>query len=188
MLRNRFSSAAAVLAAGLVLGSVLSCADSEAADRAAALASPSAHRFSGTWQASFTLDRRESMTRFSEDTTPVSGTIVIAEDNHGIVAAREMDSPTHDGAYDIDFSQFGFSTRSGGSFPAVIARVFQPDSRVAGPWLDSIAIILSPGSSMFTVRMTGRLARDSITGEWSASGYRSAGALGTFTMRRVRVR
>ena len=162
-------------------------------DRAAALATPSARRLVGVWDAVFWLDRQYTLMPSVPDTSPVSGTIVLDEDTHGTVSAEELESPTHVGVYDIDFSRFGFSTREGGSLPGAIARVGeigipQRVARPPQPATDSLFIVLSPGTPVFTVRMNGRIMGDSASGAWVASTYRSAGGSGHFVMRRAAAR
>jgi len=186
MPHDKFRIARAMLLVGSIL-IVVGCTESDDGNRAATLASPAARRLNGSWQVSFTLDRNATVTRNVQDTSQVTGSLAFAEDNHGVVSADELASPTHDGVYDIDFSRFGFSTRTSGSFPGVIARVAVVGNRVGRPGSDSVSIILSPGSQLLTVRMTGRIAGDSIVGGWTASGYRSAGGTGRFVMQRLEI-
>lgn len=184
MPRDNHRIARAILLVGSVL-IVAGCSDTDEGNRAATLASPAARRLNGSWQVSFSLDRNATLTPYAQDTSRLTGSIAFAEDNHGVVSADELASPTHDGAYDIDFSRFGFSTRTSGSFPEVIARVSVVGNLHGRPGADSVSIVLSPGGQLLTVRMTGLMAGDSIVGGWTASGYRSSGGAGRFVMHRM---
>ena len=184
MPRDNHRIARAILLVGSVL-IVAGCSDADEGSRAATLASPAARRLNGSWQASFSLDGPATVTQYARDTSQVAGIIAFAADNHGVVSAEELASPTHSGAYDIDFSRFGFSTRTSGSFPEVIARVSVVGNLNGRPEADSVSVVLSPGSQLLTVRMTGLMAGDSIVGGWTASGYRSSGGAGRFVMHRM---
>ena len=190
--RARTVSLIRVVVAACWLSIAVGCGRDDSGVRAAALAAPSAHRLVGVWEVSFWLDHEPTLP-FVSDTTPVSGTIVFAEDNHGSVSADEMAGPTHDGVYDIDFSRFGFSTREAGSLPGAVARIEQVGvpqraGLIRKPVKDSLFIVLSPGTPLFTVRMTGPMGDDSVAGLWTASTNRSAGGTGHFVMRRVTAR
>jgi hypothetical protein len=79
--------------------------------------------------------------------------------------ALVMFASLHDGAYDIDFSRFGFTTRSAGEFPGAVAQIADvPASLDTSKLRDSLRIILSPGAQSFAVRMTAEMRGDSIVG------------------------
>lgn len=184
MTRRKVSALACVLTLGSVSASS-GCVGSDSANRARVLASPAARRLAGEWKASFWLDRSGAIARSGAEASPVNGTIVFVEDSQGPVSTDELTGPTHDGAYDIDFSRFGFTTRSSGEFPAAVARIADLVTiENNSPLRDSLQIILSPGTELFVVRMTGEMRDDSIAGGWSASTYRADAGSGHFIMRR----
>ena len=108
----------------------------------------------------------------------MTGTLVFAADRYGRIAAAELADPTNDGAYDLDFRPFGFSSRARSEVPTVVARAAA--TRVG----DSIYVVLSPGTTRFAVRMAGLLAADSAAGSWTATAFSPGGGTGRFTMRR----
>ena len=156
---------------------VTGCANIDVAGRAAVLATPLARAAVGTWQTTFRLDPGSTLGALTPGSTSVNGTIVLAEDFHGAISADELQEATHDGVYDVDFSPLGFSSRESGALPGVIARVV--------PANDSLYVILSPGTSLFAVRMIGVMSGDTVRGTWTASGNRTSGGSGRFVMRRA---
>jgi hypothetical protein len=54
--------------------------------------------------------------------------------------------------------------------------------------MDSLTVVLSPGTALVPVVMNGFINGDSVVGQWTASAYRAGGASGHFTMRRFRNR
>lgn len=172
-----FAFSSAIVAVG--------CSDTDAATRAQTLASPSARRLIGVWRVSFWLDRGAAITRNAADTSPIVGTVAFTEDSHGVVSADELTGPTHDGVYDIDFSRFGFRTRGSGEFPGAIARVTEGRrGKTYQHMRDSLSIILSPGTQLYAVWMTGEMGDDTVAGVWTAAANRSDGGSGHFVMRR----
>lgn len=86
-------------------------------------------------------------------------------------AYREMMAPTHYGAYDIDFTTFGFDPRDPGQIPVAVATLHGRDT---------VELVLAPGQSQ-TVMLDGTFAGDSVVGTWQASVVRF-GAAGRFVM------
>ena len=155
----------------------VACDRPDAARRLALLDSPAEQRLVGTWDATFYLDSRASLRPVGDATTAVRGVLAFAPDHHGPVSIAELDGVTHEGAYDLDFSPFRFTTPT--DVPAVaMARV------IPGARADSIEIVLSPGTGRFAMRMAGHLTSDSASGDWIAYAYAGNGGTGRFVMRR----
>jgi hypothetical protein len=172
----------AALAAAVMLAA---CAD--AGERERLLASPAARRLVGTWDATFTNDPRASVGVVSTATS-VQGTMAFTLDHHGPASVDELRDITHEGSYDLDFSPFGWTTRSSDAPAVAIARVAAGDARASkhGDARDSLFVVLSPGTERFAVRMVGVFAGDSASGMWSARAYSAGGGAGRFVMRRHR--
>jgi len=139
-----------------------------------------ARRLVGTWDVTFWLDSERTISTYVHASAPVAGTLVFALDHYGRLDAPELNAPTNDGLYDADFRPFGFSTRDGDNVPVVVARL------VPRPTGDSVYVVLSPGRTRFSVRMTGRLVDDSAVGDWRAAAFSAGGGAGRFAMRRRR--
>ena len=132
-------------------------------------------RLVGTWEASFHLDPRGSVARVGDTTTEVRGVLAFTSSDHRPTSIAGLGRVTNEGAYDLDFSPFRFTTPSDG--PAVaVARV------IPGVRADSLEIVLSPGTDRFAVHMAGHLTNDSASGGWIAYGYAAGGGTGRFTM------
>jgi hypothetical protein len=84
-----------------------------------------------------------------------------------------MESPSAYGAFDVDFTPFGFDARSNDETPRAVAGWLS---------LDSLEIILGDPSSDITVRMRGRVRDDSIAGSWRVLVSRTGGGGGRFVM------
>ena len=174
MRRDRWRS---VVPASLVI-LALACAHDDERARARLLASPASRHLVGVWDVAFRLDRGTSVNVRTLDTGSVTGTVVFAEDRFGRVATSELGESTHDGVYDVSFEPFGFSSRAESEVPVAIARVV-PAARV-----ESLYVVLSPGTTRLSVRMAGTLAGDSAAGEWRASAFSAGGGAGSFRMHR----
>ncbi|NUR54913.1 MAG: hypothetical protein HOQ29_10725 [Acidobacteria bacterium] len=162
----------------VLTGLAVACGHGDASARQRLLASPEALRLVGAWKVRFELNYAVSSRVDVGKVGPITGTVVLAEDRFGRVGSTEIGDATHDGVYDVDFSPFGFSSRSEGDVPAAIARL------VPTTLGDSLYIVLSPGTTRLAVVMAGRLAGDSASGEWHASAFSSGGGAGSFTMHR----
>jgi len=169
-----------VLVAASVMALLIGCARDEAPERSRVLDDAEARRLVGTWVVLFWLDPAQTITTYARPAVPVTGTLVFAEDHFGRIASAELNGPTHDGVYDIDFRPFGFSSRDERAVPTVVARI---DPGAKG---DSLYVVLSPGKSRFAVRMAGTIAGDSAAGAWRAAAFSAGGGGGRFVMRRQR--
>ena len=170
------------LAVAVMLGA---CADADAGQRERLLDSPAARRVVGSWDVVFTIDPHASVS-LSYTAASVRGTMVFTTDHHGPASMDALHDITHEGSYDLDFSPFGWTTRSADAPAVAIARVAAGGdataSARAGP--DSLFVVLSPGTERFAVRMAGVLEGDSASGVWSARAYSAGGGVGRFVMRR----
>lgn len=153
--------------------------DDEAAQRERLLDTPAARRLTGMWTVAFEADAGTTLT-LRRGPGLVAGTLVLGPDHHGPTSTAELSGITHQGAYDVDFRPFGWSTRSGDEPAAAVARVIT----AGGSGADSLYMVLSPGTQRFAVRMTGTVAGDSATGRWIAISYGAGGGSGRFVMRR----
>jgi len=176
--RTRWSLA---LPALLIFSSA--CGNEDQSERAALLATPAAKHLVGTWTAKFWIDAGPRRSK-QVDSTTVAGTISLEEDRYGSVSTDALQSATHAGVYNVDFSKFGFSSRQSDELPAAIASVSRQQSRDQSK--DSVTIVLSPGTALYPVVMTGLVYGDSAIGQWYAAAYRSGGMAGRFAMKRLR--
>jgi hypothetical protein len=169
----------------LTLSGVAACGGADAAERTRLLDGPAMRRLSGSWEVSFQPDPRSSTLAMHASAARVTGTIVLATAHHGPTAVRELQGITHAGAYDLDFQPFGWTTRGGNDPAPVVARLRPllptPSDSAAR---DSVFLVLSPGTSRFSVRMAGMLDGDTVRGTWSASSFSAGGGQGHFMMRR----
>jgi hypothetical protein len=174
----RHEARRALMVAACMSAALLGCEHENAAARTRLLDSPAARSLVGAWDVTFRMDVATAVVARASEAAPITGTLVLAEDRYGRANSRDLDDPTHDGVYDVDFTPFGFSSRAAGDVPIAVARVAPA---AAG---DSLYVVLSPGTSRLSVQMAGRLTGDSAAGEWSASAFSAGGGAGTFTMRR----
>jgi hypothetical protein len=159
------------------------CHGDAAARRARLLRAPVRQRLAGTWQVAFVADPHSTTIaeRASHDT--VVGLLVFAPNDHGPLAVAGIDGVTHEGAYDLDFAPFGWTTRGRDAAPTAIARVvIAPGGLPVVPGGDSLYVVLSPGTERFAVQMSGVLVRDTATGVWSALAHSAGGGEGRFVM------
>jgi hypothetical protein len=169
----------------LTLSGVAACGGADAAERARLLDGPAMRRLVGSWEVSFQPDPGSSTLAMHTSAASVAGTIVLATAHHGPTAVHEMRGITHTGAYDLDFQPFGWTTR-GSNDPAVVVARLGPLLATPGDSAarDSVFLVLSPGTSRFSVQMAGTLSGDSVRGTWSASSFSVGGGEGRFVMRR----
>ena len=76
----------------------------------------SADNLVGTWDASFSLDHEFLATTRAAD---ISGHLLFTRLKSGPRNFRDMSSPSYYGLYDLDFSAYGFDSRSDGVVPTV---------------------------------------------------------------------
>lgn len=158
------------------------CRGSDGAQQARQLDERTARRLAGAWTVVFSADP-VATTGMRSANAVVAGALVLTEVRHGAPDVEDLRGITHEGIFDLDFRPFGFTSGSGPDI--VVARLVAG----AGEWkkgvaVDSVYLVLSPGTSRFAVRMAGILAADSGAGVWSANSFSIGGGAGTFVMRR----
>lgn len=172
---------------GIALVMLLGC--QSAGDRAArerVLASGPGRNLVGTWDLVLTIDSRSLPARRRPGSGPVSGTLVLTPDHHGPTSSNALQGITHVGAYDLDVSPFGFTTRGPDDASFAVARLDVPPPERAAAGGDSLWVVLSPESDRFPLRMRGLFMQDSALGVWSAESFSVGGGSGRFEMRRHR--
>jgi hypothetical protein len=169
----------------LVVVMLGACADADAGQRARLLDSPVARRLVGTWDVTFTNDPHAAVS-LASTATSVQGTMAFTTDHHGPASVDELSDITHEGSYDLDFTPFGWTTRSSDAPAVAIARVSTGSALAPAQTevRDSLFVVLSPGTERFAVRMAGVFAGDSASGVWNARAYSAGGGAGRFVMRR----
>jgi hypothetical protein len=167
-----------------VLSGAIACGGVDAAERARLLDAPAMRRLAGSWEVSFAADPHSTTLSMHAAASVVTGSIVLATAHHGPAVMGDIRDITHEGAYDLDFRPFGWTTR-GDDDPAVAVARLSPGSRSGDSSTpDSVVVVLSPGTSRFSVQMRGLLKGDSVQGTWSAASFSSGGGNGRFVMRR----
>ena len=169
----------------LLLAALLSaCGPRDAADREALLGSDAARRLVGVWDVTFDADTLATVMPRRLARRRVTGTMVFTLNRSGAYSTSALQGITHDGAYDLDFVPFGFTTRAADAPAAAIARI-QPVAHERGSHdVDSLWVVLSPGTDHFAVRLRGALSGDSASGTWITESYSSGGGAGRFRMQR----
>ena len=155
---------------------LIACSDRSALERQADAASN--QRLIGIWDARFQLERPLFGTADSGALNhSVRGELAFLANRWVTRAYPTMRSATAYGSYDVDFTPFGFDSRSNDETPTAVAG-----------WLssDSLEIIIGDPESDVSVRMDGRIAGDSIAGGWRVLIARSGGSGGRFVMVRHR--
>ena len=155
---------------------LIACSDRSALERQAT--AESNQRLIGIWNARFQLDRPlfgSADSRAIDRTVP--GELAFLPNRWVTRAYPSMRSATAYGSYDVDFTPFGFDSRSNDETPTAVAG-----------WLnsDSLEIIIGDPESDVSVRMDGRIAGDSIAGGWRVLIARTGGSGGRFVMLRHR--
>lgn len=156
----------------LVAAMLMACNDRSALDRQAQ--APRTRRLIGTWDASFHLERPLVIGSDSGSMKQhVQGELAFLANRSVNRAYPTMKSPSAYGAFDVDFTPFGFDARSDDETPVA-----------AAGWLstDSLEIILGDPHSDITVRMRGLVTGDSIAGSWRVLVSRTGGGGGRFVM------
>ncbi len=139
-----------------------------------------APRLARVWDATFVLDAPplgfDSAALRATPQGRVHGILAVVP-NHWLTTAATAAAtlptrPTLYGAYDVDFTPFGFDPRDADRVPDVVGTA----SSVAPPGRDSVLLVLGPASERGRVVLAGTLRADSIVGTWQ---LQSAGRAGT---------
>lgn len=155
-----------------LVATLIACGDRAALERQAM--APVNQRLIGVWDARFQLDRPLfGSTDSAALKHYVRGELAFLANRWVRRVYPTMRTATVYGSYDVDFSPFGFDPRSNDETPTAVAG-----------WrsLDSLEIIIGDPESDVSVMMDGKIAGDSIAGEWRVLVARSGGSGGRFTM------
>lgn len=160
----------------VLMAILIACSDRSALERQAVAASN--QRLIGMWDARFQLARPLFGSADSGAAKRyVRGELAFLANRWVTRAYPSMKLATAYGSYDVDFTPFGFDPRSNDETPTAVAG-----------WLgsDSLEIIIGDPESDLSVMMDGKIADDSIAGEWRVVIARSYGSGGRFVMVRHR--
>jgi hypothetical protein len=156
----------------LVAMTLIACNDRSGLDQKARTVDT--RQLVGTWDARFDLERPLVVRSDSESTKQlVRGELAFLVNRSVSEAYPMLESPSANGAFDVDFAPFGFDVRSDNQTPVAAARWLSPDS---------LEIILGDPESDITVRMRGKIMTDSIVGTWRVLVSRTGGGGGRFVM------
>jgi hypothetical protein len=134
----------------------------------------------GAWDARLSLTNPYPLGLRHPAARKICGTIGFVENHRGSGADAEVVPSV--GVYDLDLSRLGLDWLSDDSFPTAIAtepRETRPG--LSGQLLDSVTIVLNPGSSERIV-LLGRHDVAGIDGDWTAQSARGT-ATGSFSLR-----
>lgn len=163
------------LAIGALVLQALACAPAEP-DRAAALASKTAQRLVGVWDASFHLEYPAAP---NDSAHPVvRGVIALIENHVGRERFAALGTPLHHGVYDLDFAPYGVDLPHPSGLPTAVAGTT--------PNADSVLILLDPSDEGRSVLLSGVLSRNEIAGVWHLENHDRSALWrgGRFVMRR----
>src|SRR5678815_4748172 len=136
-----------------------------------------ANTLAGVWTIRLSLSTAPFGARAIEKKSDIDGQIALLRNSSIARRYAHLTAVTNYGSYNIDFSPFGFDSPETG----------KPTSVLAGPFnTDSITILLSPNRDDMEIRMTGKLAADSVEGTWSVAFSRAGVGGGRFVMHKVR--
>jgi hypothetical protein len=159
---------------GLIVIAAMLIACNERSGLASEARPADTRRLVGTWDARFYLDRPLIVGSDSESTKrDVQGELAFLANRSLSQAYPMMESPAANGAFDVDFTPFGFDARSDDATPVATASWLSPDS---------LEIILGDPHNDITVRMRGKVSSDSIAGTWRVLVSRTGGGGGRFVM------
>jgi len=163
---------------GLVVVAAVVIACNERSGLASEARTADTRRLVGTWDARFYLERPLVVGSDSVATKqPVQGELAFLTNRSVSQAYPMLESPSANGAFDVDFRPFGFDARSDDEAPVAAASWLSPDS---------LEIMLGDPHSDITVRMRGEIMTDSIVGSWRVLLSRTGGGGGRFVMLRHR--
>jgi hypothetical protein len=131
-------------------------------------------RLDGQWSLEFRLGTAVRLGTDAARVLPVRGEAFLIENGVRDHVTGLRGAPTHYGTYAADFGAFEIEHPPRGRVPGLAVRL-------AGG--DSVEAVLDPGS-LDEFRLAGRLAGDSVVGEWRYDAGRRVGAGGPFVMRR----
>ena len=162
---------------GLVVVAAVVIACNERCGLASEARTADTRRLVGTWDARFYLERPLIVGSDSATKQHVQGELAFLANRSVSQAYPMLESPSANGAFDVDFTPFGFDARSDDEAPVAAASWLSPDS---------LEIMLGDPHSDITVRMRGEIMTDSIVGSWRVLLSRTGGGGGRFVMVRHR--
>jgi hypothetical protein len=173
-------------AAAAVLILAVACGD-DAVQRQRILEGVPAQHLVGVWDIALRLERPITIALGQTDLPrTILGTVMFLETRYEQLSYPQMDSPTHVGVYDLNIRELGFPQEAG-SIPLVIARTVGDARTLPGALnADSLYIVFNPGTSRYTMFLSGRFSGDSIIGTWAVESFLGGG--GEFVLRRHALR
>jgi hypothetical protein len=136
-----------------------------------------AEELEGVWDVSYSVSESPVLTTDARSAPMIAGRIALISNESITTGYSGVRTVTNYGSYDVDFSSFGFDSPQWGKPSTVVAGRLGRDSAI---------VLLSPGASAPSIRMSGAVYQDSIKGKWTVSLTRISGGGGDFTMRRRR--
>lgn len=134
----------------------------------------------GAWDARLSLTHPYPLGLSQPAARKICGTIGFVESHR--VSGSDSESVPSVGVYDLDLSRLGLDWLSDNAFPVAIASApAVPPALVSGPPLDSVTIVLNPGS-VERIVLSGRHDVAGINGDWTAQSARGT-ASGSFSLR-----
>ena len=136
-----------------------------------------AEELEGLWDVSYSVSHPPVLTTDPSHAPKIAGRIALISNESITTGYPDVATVTNYGSYDVNFSRFGFESPQWGKPSTVVAGRLGKDSAI---------VLLSPGASAGSIRMSGRVYPDSIKGKWTVSLTRTSGGEGDFTMKRRR--
>jgi hypothetical protein len=136
-----------------------------------------AEALEGVWDVTYSVSQPPVLTTDARRAPSVAGRIALIPNESITTGYPDVPAVTNYGSYDVNFSRFGFDSPQWGKPSTVVAGRLGKDSAI---------VLLSPGASAVSIRMSGVVYPDSIKGKWTVSLTRISGGGGDFTMRRRR--
>ena len=161
----------------LALALALAACEGVAPEKRLAVETRSGQSLVGAWDAKLSLTQPYQLELHEPATRRICGTISFVE-NHYATAVTD-DSP-HVGVYDLNLALLGLNWLDDSSFPTAVATAVDDFRAPARRVIDSVAIVLNPGSAERIV-LLGRYDVEGIGGRWMAQSSRGT-ASGSFSL------
>jgi hypothetical protein len=161
----------------LVLALALVACEGVAPERRLAVETRSGQSLVGAWDAKLSLTRPYQLELHEPAIKRICGTIGFVENHY---ATAVTNNSPHVGVYDLNLALLGLNWLDDSSFPTAVATSVD-DFRAPARWvIDSVAIVLNPGSAERIV-LLGRYDVEGISGQWMAQSSRGT-ASGSFSL------
>jgi hypothetical protein len=161
----------------LVLALALAACEGGATGKRLALETRSGRSLVGAWDAKLSLTRPYQLELHEPATKRICGTIGFVENHY---ATAVTNNSPHVGVYDLNLALLGLNWLDDSSFPTAVATTVEDVRDAASRVIDSVAIVLNPGSAERIV-LLGRYDVDGISGRWLAQSSRGT-ASGSFSL------